>query len=295
MSGNSIKIVAIVGGTHGNELTGVYLVKKFERSPDLIKRSRFESIAFLANPKAYQIGTRYVDTDLNRCFHRQDLENPALSSYEAIRAKEIYQILASGDKQQSNLIVDLHSTTSNMGLTIIPSSKHPFNLQLAAYLQSVNPSVKVYRWAQAEQDSPFLRSIYELGCAIEVGSIAQGVLDAHLFQQTEALIYAILDFVEAYNQGTPFFTKEPLVIYQSMQTIDYPRNENGEIQAMIHPQLQFRDYEPLHPGEPMFLTFDGQAIAYEGTSTVYPVFINEAAYYEKGIAMCITQKEMVVF
>jgi Succinylglutamate desuccinylase / Aspartoacylase family len=25
-------------------------------------------------------------------------------------------------------------------------------------------------------------------------------------------------------------------------------------------------------------------------STLYPVFINEAAYYEKGIAMCLTKK-----
>ncbi|ALF55864.1 hypothetical protein ACX27_28285 [Nostoc piscinale CENA21] len=60
---------------------------------------------------------------------------------------------------------------------------------------------------------------------------------------------------------------------------------------MIHPQLQFRDYEPLNPGEPIFLTFEGKAIAYQGTSTVYPIFINEAAYYEKGIAMCLTQKK----
>ncbi len=59
---------------------------------------------------------------------------------------------------------------------------------------------------------------------------------------------------------------------------------------MIHPQLQFRDYEALHPGDLMFLTFDGRAIAYEGESTVYPVFINEAAYYEKGVAMCLTEK-----
>ncbi|WP_445249168.1 succinylglutamate desuccinylase/aspartoacylase domain-containing protein, partial [Microcoleus sp. OTE_8_concoct_300] len=27
---------------------------------------------------------------------------------------------------------------------------------------------------------------------------------------------------------------------------------------------------------------------------VYPIFINEAAYYEKGIAMCFTQKQIVV-
>ncbi len=77
-------------------------------------------------------------------------------------------------------------------------------------------------------------------------------------------------------------------------TIDYPRNESGEIQGMIHPQLQFQDYKPLTPGEPIFLTFEGEPIAYEGASTVYPVFINEAAYYEKGIAMCITQQQHVI-
>jgi aspartoacylase len=62
---------------------------------------------------------------------------------------------------------------------------------------------------------------------------------------------------------------------------------------MIHPQLQGKDYEALHPGNPVFLTFDNQAIAYEGESTVYPIFINEAAYYEKGIAMCLTQKQQL--
>ncbi len=60
---------------------------------------------------------------------------------------------------------------------------------------------------------------------------------------------------------------------------------------MIHPQLQFKDYKPLHPGNPMFITFDGKDIFYEGDSTTYPVFINEVAYYEKGIAMYLTRKE----
>jgi aspartoacylase len=62
---------------------------------------------------------------------------------------------------------------------------------------------------------------------------------------------------------------------------------------MIHPQLQGRDYEELKPGDPLFLTFDGKTIYYEEESSVYPVFINEAAYYEKGIAMCFTRKEQV--
>ena len=60
---------------------------------------------------------------------------------------------------------------------------------------------------------------------------------------------------------------------------------------MIHPQLQFRDYQPLHPGEPMFLTFTGETILYAGAATVFPIFINEAAYYEKGIAMTFTARQ----
>ena len=291
---NQIKRVAIVGGTHGNELTGIYLVRKFDRAPELIARSTFETISLLANPKACAIGRRYVDIDLNRCFQQQDLENPHLSSYEAQRAKEIDRIFSSKNTHQQNLIIDLHSTTSNMGLTFILASPHPFNLQLAAYLTSVYPHIKLLASTTNNHDSPLLRSISSLGGTLEVGAIAQGVLDASLFQQTEQVIGTILDCVETYNQGTMPAAKYPLTIYHTIGTIDYPRNENGEIQAMIHPQLQYRDYEALNPGDPMFLTFDGESVLYEGKSIVYPIFINEAAYYEKGIAMCFTQKQIVV-
>lgn len=291
---NQIKRVVIVGGTHGNELTGIYLVKKFDRVPELIVRSTFKTIALLANPKACEMGRRYVDIDLNRCFRQPDLENPHLSSYEAQRAKEIYRIFSSKNSPQQNLIIDLHSTTSNMGLTFILASQHPFNLQLAAHLTSVYPHLKLLASTTNNQDSPLLRSISSLGGTLEVGAVAQGILDASLFQQTEQVIGTILDCVETYNQGTVAAAKNPLTIYHSIQAIDYPRNEQGEIQAMIHPQLQSRDYEALNPGDPMFLTFDGESVLYEGTSIVYPIFINEAAYYEKGMAMCFTQKQIVV-
>ena len=136
-------------------------------------------------------------------------------------------------------------------------------------------------------------SLCELGFVIEVGPVAQGVLNADFFQKTEALIHAVLDYLEGYNQGKIDQSDRTLTLYQPVGTLDYPRNEHGEIQAMIHPQLQGRDYEALHPGDPIFLTFNNHAIAYEGESTVYPIFINEAAYYEKGIAMCLTEKQQL--
>ena len=288
-----VKRVAIVGGTHGNELTGAYLIKKFEQFPDLVQRSSFETTTLLANPKAFAAGRRYIDRDLNRCFLHQDLLDPALTSYEDQQAKQIYQQLGVSHDTKADVLIDLHSSTANMGLTLIPANSQPFNLRLAAYLSSVCPDVKVYQWAWTAAQSPVLRSICDWGCAIEVGAIAQGVLDAGLFQQAELLVQAVLDYVEAYSLGSPLPVPKTATIYQCTELVDYPRNAEGELLGMVHPQLQFRDYQPIAPGDPLFLTFAGETIAYAGDSVTYPVFINEAAYYEKGIAMCLTQPQQI--
>lgn len=288
-----IKRLAIVGGTHGNELTGAYLVKKFEHSAEIVQRSSFETLILFGNPKAFEVGRRYVDKDLNRCFDSRDLLDPARSSYEDLRAKTIHQILGPKGQPNVDLILDLHSTTSSMGLTLILSSQHVFNLQLAAYLSRANPLVKIFSWGQAHHENSLLRSLCELGCAIEVGPIPQGVLDAVLFQKTEELIKMVLDYIHAYNQDSQSQVGSSFTLYQFISAVDYPRDEDGEIQAMIHPQLQGRDYEALQPGDPMFLTFDNQVIAYKGDAIVYPVFINEASYYEKGVAMYLAEKQQI--
>ncbi len=288
-----IRQVAIIGGTHGNEFTGAYLVRKFERFPDLIKRSSLETMALLGNPKAFEVAKRYIDEDLNRCFLEQDLQNPTLSSYEALRAKTLNQILGPKGNSQVDFLLDLHSTTANMDLTLILVNQNPFNLKLAAYLSSINPLVRIYSWTQPGRENSFLNSLCELGLAFEIGPIAQGLLNASSFQKMEELVYAVLDYLEKFNQGTAPPTTNSLTLYQHLKVVDYPKDRQGEIQAMVHPQLQDLDYSPLNPGDPMFLKFDGQSIAYEGESTVWPIFINEAAYYEKGIAMCLTQKRRV--
>ncbi|XGV95371.1 MAG: aspartoacylase [Leptolyngbya sp. BL-A-14] len=293
MESNQIRRVAIVGGTHGNELTGVYLVKKFEQFPTLLHRPSFETITLLANPEAVAANQRYIDRDLNRCFAREDLANPALTAYEDQRAKAIAVELGSREHPKVDVIIDLHSTTAMMGLSLLLSSKHPFNLRLAASLSVLHPEVYVCCGEQRHQDAPLLRSLTPLGCTVEVGAIAQGILDAHYFQQTEQLVHAILDYIEVSNRGQLPPAPSTLTLYQAIATVDYPRNAGGELQAMIHPQLQHRDYQPLYPGEPMFLTFTGETLPYAGESTVFPIFINEAAYYEKGIAMVLTEKQEV--
>lgn len=284
--------VAIVGGTHGNEFTGVYLIKKWQMCPALLQRDTFATIPILANPAAFAVTRRYVDTDLNRCFRPEVLQQAEVAGYEAVRSRELYQTLKTDAATRVDFVLDLHSTTANMGLTLILVNHHPFNLQLAAYLSRVNPAVRVYSAYQPGQSLAFLNTLCELGFAIEVGAIAQGTLQASLFQQTEALIHMILDYLDAYQQGQTV-PETRLTFYQHRHTVDYPKTQAGELLGMIHPQLQGQDYQPLHPGNPMFLTWTGETRYYEGPSAVYPIFINEAAYYEKGIAFCVTDRQTI--
>lgn len=290
MSNNHIRQVVIVGGTHGNERIGLYLVKKFNQDPSLLVRPNLSTTCLIGNPQACNENRRYIETDLNRCFIKADLENNLLGRHEEKQAKVLHQQL--GPKGNSeNFLLDLHSTTANMGMTLILVNSHPFNLHLAAYLTHHNPHVRIYRWTQGDQENAFVSSLCQLGFAIEVGPIPQGILLASLFKETETLIHQTLDYLEQINRDSSPLLPKTLTLFQHLEVVDFPKTPGGELAAMVHPQLQGRDYQPLNPGDPMFLTFEDQTLVYQGCSTVWPIFINEAAYYEKGIAMCLTQKQ----
>ncbi|BAY61159.1 aspartoacylase [Calothrix brevissima NIES-22] len=292
LNNHSINRVLIVGGTHGNELIGVYSVKLFQQHPELIHRATFESLTLLANPQAVKAGRRYIDKDLNRCFLEENLEDGTLVNYEDLLAKNINHIYGQNGKYPVDFIVDLHSTTSNMGVTVLFDDDKQFNLQLAAYLNYLHPEIKIYSSGSSGRGKHGLRSRAKFAIGIEVGAIPQGVVNADLFLKTQSIVYATLDYLEFYNQNKlPNFSKS-FTLYKYTKKIDYPHNENGEITAMIHPDLQFKDYEALAPGDPIFLTFNGETIAYTDALT-YPVFVNEAAYYEQSTAMCFTQKHQI--
>lgn len=59
--------IAICGGTHGNEMSGVYLVREMQK----LKVDQAGSVSIttvLSNPLAVDACRRYIETDLNRCF-----------------------------------------------------------------------------------------------------------------------------------------------------------------------------------------------------------------------------------
>ncbi len=288
-----IKNIAITGGTHGNELTGVYLVKKWQNDPDLLKRSNFETITKLTNQRAIKEVRRYVDQDLNRSFGLTDLADDTLDTHEAKLAKALNAELGKkgSDNPHVDFIVDLHTTTANMGLSVVVSNPSAMTWRAIAYLCKMEPSLKVYRW-QGDVENSFVDSMAPHGFVIEVGAVPQGVLRADLFLQTEALIYHLLDYVEKENNGDDLGLVSTLEIYDHEVLVDYPRDEEGEIVAMVHQERQDRDFTPIKQGDPLFLTLENKTIPYEGEER-YTIFINEAAYYEKGFAMTLAKKRVV--
>jgi hypothetical protein len=108
----------------------------------------------------------------------------------------------------------------------------------------------------------------------------QGIVDADLLRRTEQIVMAGLDFVDRLNLGTLPELPRDVVVYQAIESVDFPRDAQGELMGMIHPRLQGRDYQALNPGDAMFVTFNEDRVDYLGDRTVYPVFVNEAAYYD---------------
>jgi aspartoacylase len=235
---------------------------------------------------------RYVDTDLNRCFNQKDLVNPDCQQYEQKRAKKIVKEIR---EKSIDLLIDIHSTTSNMMLAIIYSNPHPWLLKLFTYLTKINPDVRLIYHPVSEEENHFLKGICPLAFTLEIGPINHGVICPYLFRQTETLIYQILDYIEQENYLAAHLDtfSESLTVYQRLGSIDYPRDEQGEIKAMLHPQILQRDYQAIQPNQPIFLGFDGQEIIYRGESELYPIFVGESSYKEKGIALCWTEKKQI--
>jgi hypothetical protein len=86
--------ILVLGGTHGNELLGVRLVKLLQEKP-------IKSVdAVIANPRAVAAGVRFTESDLNRSFG-----DASPNTYETKRAAELEELTASYD-----VVLDFHNT-----------------------------------------------------------------------------------------------------------------------------------------------------------------------------------------
>lgn len=287
-----IRTVAIVGGTHGNEFSGIYLEKRYRQQPELMTRSSFSCRTLFANPEAHAANKRYVQSDLNRQFKTADLANPLLSNYEQSRAKVINAELGPKGAAKTDFVIDLHNTTSNMGACLILTQPGRIYNLLAGYVKLKMPDAVISRDEDhfAAEDHALLCTVGNYGVIVEVGPQPQSVLRQDVLEQMHEMTQHILDFIELYNTNALPELPKRVEAFRYLHSIKLPLSANGERLGMVHRNIQDRDYQPIEPGAPLFALFDGSEIAYDGTEVVYPTFINEAAYYDNNLAMSLNDK-----
>lgn len=287
-----IRTVAVVGGTHGNEFSGIYLEKRYRNQPELMTRSSFSCKTLFANPEAHQANKRYLHSDLNRQFKTADLANPLLTNYEQSRAKVINAELGPKGAAKTDFVIDLHNTTSNMGACLILTQPGRIYNLLAGYIRLKMPKAVISRDEDhfAAEDHALLCTVGTYGVIVEVGPQPQSVLRQDVLEQMHEMTQHILDFIELYNTHALPELPKRVEAFRYLHSIKLPLSASGERLGMVHKNIQDRDYHPIEPGAPLFTLFDGTVLNYDGTEVVYPTFINEAAYYDNNLAMSLNDK-----
>jgi len=244
----SVRSVVIVGGTHGNEYTGVWCIKELEQ-PSVYQQvsKQYPSLqisTLMGNPDAHMANKRFIDTDLNREFTTKKLlaiQEKLASSHdqadtttttttsilaESLRAQQVNQLLGPKTNPATDVVVDLHTTTTNMGITIIIPERDALMAQAAAYVmhkcQEENPAgtinggsttstpnhngmmseaVRIVMHGIPDRDDrPNLSSVGKHGFTIEVGPVPQGVIRHDVVEKTKLALASFLEFLERHNK-----------------------------------------------------------------------------------------------
>ena len=286
--------IALVGGAHGNETSGIQLIRNWQQFGLPSRFNELDVSLSIANEAAIAANVRFVDEDLNRQFTFERLSNNN-SAKEAELAKALNQQLGPKGDSNTDFVIDIHNTTSEMGATLIILEADEFHIQLARYVKQQMPEANIL----VEDEKPYLEHGYlcttgKKGVMIEVGGHPQGVLREDVYLLTQTMAEAILDFCAAYNKGQINTDALPACeAFRLGDNVSFPLDANGKRTAMIHHSLQDNDFKPLIPGAPVFRTFDGKDIVWENETETYPHFINEAAYFKLDVAFATAERIML--
>lgn len=131
-SGEQNTLMYLIGGLHGNEGTGITAIINIFRS--LEERQipiNGKIVGLIGNVKAYEVGKRFINYDLNRCWTDQNLSylksNPpgATLLAEDFEFLELHEEIQKhdDDRYKRKIFVDLHATSSENGNFIVISDQ----------------------------------------------------------------------------------------------------------------------------------------------------------------------------
>ena len=161
---------------------------------------------------------------------------------------------------------------------------------LAALLHKFG--LPIYLHEHDKRQTGFLVEAWPCGLVLEIGSVAQNFYDPNIINRFLIIISSLRDEINKLKNNQIKLHKD-LFVHVHQGSIDYPRDKNGNINALIHPERINQDWNPIKKGDPLFMDMEGNTKVYSEEDIIWPVFIGEVAYKEKNIAMSFTKKEVL--
>lgn len=283
----------LIAGTHGNEINPIWLFEQWEKLAVLINTYGIATHKVIGNPKAYKSGKRYIHSDLNRSFIKESFSKTNHSNFEIRRAADLLRIYGESGEKPCHIALDFHTTTSSMGSCLVVYGRRAGDLALASLVQS-KLGLPIYLHESDHAQTGFLVEAWKCGLVIEIGPVGQGLFDSRIISQTKLILESCLEQIKLVENNNVFFP-DKLIVHRHIKSIDFPRDSKGFINGYVHPLRQSKDWYPLNINDELFLMPDGKTIKFKEKETFIPVFINEAAYMEKNIAMSLTKREVWEF
>lgn len=318
-----LRRVGVLGGVHGNELAGIHIVNYFLSSESTYS---FKLEPILANPLAAQRCVRFVDRDLNRCFELKDLTTPyvEVASWENVRARELNQILGPKEDIEDGICVwqekhpdrmdyllDLHNTTSNMGVTLICLPGDVFTLRLAHHLAQKKDQlfgrIPFHLLVDGTIDRLTYNNIDSVppsALCFEAGPLPHGTLNnPDVLRAVHQAVKCSLEFIDDFNQQrNQAFAKGQMEVVEGFalwKPVLFPSDDDKtealrpSTRYILSEQLLGRDFHVINKGDAMFVDVVTGKVThqYEEDEPAYACFIGEAAYYPAKVAFWLCKKQ----
>jgi hypothetical protein len=204
--------ILILGGTHGNERTGVGVIRYFQNNP--VKGIK----AVMANPLAVEQRKRHIETDLNRSAGKT-----INISLEEHRTKDLVK-----DIRQAGLVLEFHNTGSPGNTCgIITCSPLPIHKIVARYFGIKRLVVMPAEGTLSGQNPARVFSF-------EISS-------------SDSKQFSVKYFVEKiflFNQNTKVTVKGKLEVYECLGTVPTATTQRLKINLK-----KLKNFYPLGPTE----------------------------------------------
>ena len=158
-----------------------------------------------------------------------------------------------------------------MGTSIVMYGRRIKDFCLAALLQH-KFGLPIYLHEKDPNQTGFLVEAWPCGLVLEIGSVAQNFYDPKIINRFLIIISSLRDEINKFKNNHIKLPKD-LFVHVHQGSIDYPRDKNGNINALIHPERMNQDWKPIKKGDPLFMDMEGKTKTYTDEDTIWPVFI----------------------